>query len=113
MVSAKMIVEIKRKYQALSNKRIDIHQYSGPLFDVAFEITSADSFVAGVASKLLDRDSITREERILISTQVLLDGRLWRRDSGELFDLHSYAEIKDLAVSIENLRAICYEALSS
>lgn len=108
-----MTAEIKRCYEALANTGIDIHKYSGPLFDVVFEIISADTFVAGVASKLLDRDPVTREERAIISAQMLLEGRLWRLDNGKLFDLQSYAEIQAAATVIETLRAKCCEALGS
>ncbi len=108
-----MTAEIKRCYEALTDKRIDIHKYSGPLFDVVFEIITADTFVAGVASKLLDRDPVTREERNIISAQMLLEGRLWRLDNGQLFDLQAHAEIKEIAMTIETLRAKCNEALVS
>lgn len=97
MVSAKMTAEIERCYEALANKRIDIHKYSGSLFDVVFEIITADTFVAGVASKLLDRAPVTGEERAVISAQMLLEDRFWRLDNGQLFDLELHAEIKATA----------------
>src|SRR5437762_10331312 len=113
MVSAKMTAEIKRCYEALADKSIDIHKYSGSLFDVVFEIITADTFVAGVANRIFNRDPITSKERAIISAQMLLEGRLWRLDNGQLFDLQSHLEIKELATSIEALRAKCSEALGS
>src|ERR1700730_11914324 len=111
MVSSKGTAEIRRCYEALKEKKLDIHRYSGFLFDVVFKITTADTFVAGVASKLVDRDTVAPEEKIVVSAPLLLEDRWWRCDDGQLFDLEPYAEIRKVARSIESLRAKCKDVL--
>ena len=108
-----MTAEISRCYQALAAKRIDIHKYSGPLFDVVFEIITADTLVAGVASKIVDGDAVTTEERIAVAVSFLQEDRWWRRDDGQFFDLQPHAEIRKVAISVESLRGKCTNALSS
>jgi hypothetical protein len=111
MVPAKVVEELKQLYES-EERVIDLHQYSGPLFDVVFEIITADTFVAGVASKIVDREVVTPEERAVVTTPLLLDNRMWRCDDGEKFDIQLYPEINRVAKSIESLRAKCQEALS-
>ncbi len=113
MVSAKVTAEIRHCYEALKEQRLDIHRYSGPLFDVVFEVVTADTFVAGVASKLIDRETVAPEERSVVTTPLLMEDRWWRCDDGQMFDLEPYPEIRRVATSIEGLRAKCNDALIS
>jgi hypothetical protein len=111
MVPAKVVEELKQLYES-EERAIDLHQYSGPLFDVVFEIITADTFVAGVASKIVDREAVTPEESAVVTSPLLLESRMWRCDDGEIFDIQPYPEIHRVATSIESLRAKCQEALS-
>ncbi len=113
MVSPKFITEIRDLYDALAELSLDIHEYSGPLFDVVFDVVTADSFVAGIASKLLDRNTITAEERAFIATPRLIDGGWWRCDDGQLFDIRPYASVMVVADAVERLRRKCDKALHS
>jgi hypothetical protein len=113
MVSPKLTAEIMRCYEALREQRLDIHRYSGPLLDVVFEMITADTFVAGVARKLMDGDLVAPKERIVVRDPLLLEDRWWRCDAGQLFDLEPYEEIRMVATSIESLRAKCKDALSA
>ena len=90
-----------------SNERvIDIHKYTGALFDVVFELNSADTFVAGVASKTLSNERVSDQERLFISQSLLPNPNQWLCDDGQYFDLAAYNEIH-FAVAIEKLRAKC------
>ena len=104
-------MEIKDLYEELAELSLDIHKYSGPLFDVIFEIITVDSYVAGIASKLLDINTITPEERAFVATRKLMEG-MWRRDDGQLFDIRPYPEVKVVADTVERLRSKCDQALN-
>jgi hypothetical protein len=113
MVSAQIIAEIRGSFEALGQQRLDIHQYSPPLFDVVFEIISADTFIAGIASKLLDRDAVGPEERAVVDHPLLVERRWWRLENGELFDIEPYVEIYKVAVAVEDLRMKCRAAVGT
>jgi hypothetical protein len=113
MVSPKLINLIRDLYDALAELSLDVHEYSGPLFDVVFDVVTADSFVAGIARKLLDGNTITPEERAFIARPRLMNGGWWRCDDGQLFDIRPYARVKVVADAVERLRCKCDKALSS
>lgn len=113
MVSTEMMAAVKLAFDALEDQQLDIHRYSPPLSDVIFEIFSADSFIAGIAGKILDRDSISPEERTILDRPLLTDRRWWLRDNGELFDLQPHQEISNAANAVEDLRAKCKAALAA
>lgn len=111
MVSPKLTAQIKEGFEALQRQKLEIHDYGPPLFDVVFEIYTADTFVAGIASKLIDRDPVAQEERVVVESPLMIESRWWRRDNGELFDLQPHAEILEAALAIEDLRVKCKTAL--
>lgn len=112
MVSPKMIRDLKRCYEAVLAESLDPHKYSGSLFDVVFQIISAETLVAGVASKILDRETVTPKEIGAISRPLLLENNQLLCDDGQTFDIEPFPEIRRVATSIETLCAKCYEALS-
>lgn len=113
MVSSKIMIQIRDRFEVLAAHSLDVHEYSGRLFDVVFEIVTADTFVAGLASKLLDGGAVSSEERRFIDSPLLIEGHWWRCEDGQLFDIQPYPEVKVAAVAVEELRHKCNEALSS
>ena len=111
MVSSKLIREIGKRYEALMQKSIELGKYNGALFDVAFEITTAETFVAGVASKIVDHNQLTADDKLIVGRSVMLESRWWKCASGSLFDLNEHPEISRAAIAIEELRAACERAL--
>lgn len=110
MVSTRILKELR--YLIESNERaIDLHKYSDRLFDVVFDIITADTFVAGTASKILDRETLLPEERAIISKPLVISNGIWRCADGEMFDLRGYPEIYSVARGVEKLRAKCHQAL--
>lgn len=113
MVSSKVIAEVKQCYEVLTQQSLDPHNYTYPLFQVVFEIITADTFVAGIASKILDGESVEPEERVIASSPLLLEEHWWQCDDGQLFDIQEHTEVCQVALSIERLRKKCNEVLSS
>lgn len=85
----------------------------GPLFQVVFEVITADTFIAGIASKILDGDPIEPRERVVVSSPVLIEERWWQCDNGQMFDVQEHTEIRKIAMNIERLRKKCNEVLIS
>jgi hypothetical protein len=112
MVSPKITAEIKQSYENLAKQSLDPHNYTDFLFQVVFEIITADTFIAGIASKILDCEPVTLEERAIIRSQLMVERRWWRCDNGQLFDVQEYPEIYQAALNIERLREQCEKALN-
>lgn len=110
MVSAKVLEKVRRQYES-DDRVIDLDRYKGDLFDVVFEIVTADTFVAGVASKILDQEPPTEEEKSVVARPLFSEG-LWLRESGGSVDLRPHLEIYRVAHAIETLRTICNQALT-
>ena len=113
MVPSKVIAEIKQSYEALARQSIDPHNYTGYLFQVVFEIITADTFIAGIASKILDGEPIEPEDRAVVSSPVLIEERWWQCDDGQMYDVQGHAEVRQVAMNIEKLRKKCYDILIS
>ena|SRR5215470_4958760 len=112
MVSSKDVDEIRQCFDELKHHSVDPHNYSGLLFDVVFEIITADTYIAGVASKILDGEFIEVEERLLLGKSLLIDEHWWQRRTGEVFDMQDHADISEYAMKVERLREKCYQALA-
>ena len=89
---------------------MNIHSYTGTPFDVAFEINTEDSFLAGIAIRILEEEKISRLDRKLLKNPRLSENN-WRCDDGQLFDLEPYPEILSAARGVEEFRSKCQQAL--
>jgi hypothetical protein len=111
MLSPKLMREMQKQFDALAQSAIEPGNYTGSLFDVAFEITTAETFIAGVASKIIDGNRITKKDMSIVQRPLLLEGRWWQCDDGSVSDLGVNPEINRRALAIEQLRAACATAL--
>jgi hypothetical protein len=111
MVPAKVLRELRGLY-ASEGRAIDLHKYSEPLFSVVFEMMTTDSFIAGIASKILDGELVGPEERAIASSPFLLEARWWKGENGQMFDVNEYPEVRAVALNIERLREKCNEILN-
>lgn len=111
MASSKVLKELRQLYQNPGERLIEFSKYTGAAHDLAFDITTEDTFIAGIASRILDHRTISREDRQIIDDS-RMEGDRWRCDDGEFVDLSPYPEIKAVAKRVEEFRAKCVEALS-
>jgi hypothetical protein len=112
MVSPTIMTEIKNLFEVLAEHSIDIHEYTGRMFDIVFEIVTADTFVAGIASKLINGHAVTPEERVFVASPMLIEGRWWRCEDGQSVDIGPYPKVRVVADAVEKLRRKCNEGLS-
>ena len=107
MVSTEIAEKIAKHYELVKSQAIDIHQYSGDLAEVVFDLITAETFVAGVASKLIEHDSITHEEKtILCKGSVISDG--WYSSGSRAVEKITKDQIIfEYAKQVEELRLLC------
>lgn len=110
MVRTEVLRELDRLFNDPGPRSFDINDYTGQAFDVAFEINTADSFIAGIASRIIDRERVTRAHRKVLNEARVL-GSDWRCFDGELFNLEPYPKLRAAAMGVEELRLKCQEAL--
>lgn len=107
------MAELMKWYAAVKQQTIDPHDYSGTLFNLVFDVVTAETFLAGIASKVIDGDYVEPQERAIVGRPVLTEGRWWHSDSGQAFDVQKHDEIRQVASRIEALRVSCDNALNS
>jgi hypothetical protein len=106
MVSAEMMAELRASLQAMSRSSINPADYEGTLFYVVFDILTADTFVAGIATKILDGESIPHNERVVVVRSPLVVKGSWV-DEGRTLDLSAHPTVLAVARAVENTRAVC------
>jgi hypothetical protein len=113
MVPPEVKAEIERCYEAILHQSLNPSEYLGRAHDIVFEMITFETFIAGTASKILEGlriDSV--ERRRVLERPLLLEGRWWQRESGQLFDTEQYPQIREYAIRIERLRSKCNDALT-
>jgi hypothetical protein len=113
MVPARMSMKQARlrdschRLQACS---IALNDYSGSLLDIAFDLITVDTFVAGLASKILDRQTLTPQERQILLPPFLA-GSIWNGHEIRHADLTGFPELLAYAQAIEQARVSCLDAV--
>lgn len=119
MATSKEITDqLKQSLRAMVGCSVDPNDYEGPLGEVVCDIITADSAVAGVATRMLDSEeveSLERAFRIFIATP-LMTGNVWLHKGlygGPEFDLSGFPQILDFAQVVERTRELVSIALSA
>lgn len=107
MVSSEIKRKLKIAFENLANTNVDLNSYKGKLFDVACEIFTSETFVAGIADTLIDGGKIDSKDRIILKSSFILNGSFWVCNNGQIFDLAKDLQLLELASKMENLRQIC------
>jgi hypothetical protein len=102
---------LRASFDQLSKASIKARDYGGDLSDVVFDMLSAESFVAGVADRLLSGQQMLFEHRSVI-TDDLLRGNAWISQSRAPFDLTPYPEVLEYARTIDETRKACLRVSS-
>lgn len=110
MVSSKLEDHLKSMAIELSNQSISLYKYKGDDAEIAFDIVTSDTFIAGIADKLIERISLSTEETSLLEKKLLVNGE-WFCNDGHTHSLNHLPELKKYAGKIEELRIICRKIL--
>jgi hypothetical protein len=87
-----------------------VNRYDGPEGDLAFDITTADTFIAGILSSILDRATISEQAKAVLRDPMLV-GLTWRGRQTQDAYLGDLPELLKNAEIIERARVLCLEAL--
>ena len=75
MVPPKVMTELRKSYDAVRRSTIDPHDYEGPLFDLVFDLITTETFLAGIASKVIDGDLAIPQEGAVVRKPALTEDR--------------------------------------
>ena len=106
---------MNRLYELLrhvTSRSLDLKAFTGQLADVAFEITTAESFLAGIASALLERGVMDPSHRVVLEKE-FLRGTTWNLGDGARVDLSSAPELLQAARAVQELRDECLRSAAS
>ncbi len=106
MGSTVRIEELRASWEGMRRSSVNPADYEGTLFDVVFDILTADTFVAGIATKILDGESIPHNERVIVVRSPLVVKNSWLYE-GRPFDLSAHPTSLAVARAVENTRALC------
>jgi hypothetical protein len=113
MVSSKIKKELEELYQSLAVTSIDLFKYEEESFDVACEITTAESYIAGIADKIIENSRLHESDREILNRVFLTDGNNWLLEGVKAINLKTYPELLQSVEAIEKLRLKCLEALKA
>jgi hypothetical protein len=114
MVPSRRIAELQKAYIRLQDHSIESNRYVGSELDLAFDLTTVDTFVAGIASKVLDGESVTPEEILLLNRPFLV-GNIWNGHEVHKSDISGISEMLKYANAIEEVRVIlsrCFDVIA-
>ncbi|MGI8544189.1 MAG: hypothetical protein ACR2MD_12045 [Aridibacter sp.] len=112
MVSAKIKKDLEIAYKDLANTSVDLDSYDGQLLSLAFDIFTSDTFIAGIAEKILSGDCINNDDRIILIKPLIVDDVYWVTNSGQVIDINDDKPLFELAKKIETVRKICSTVVS-
>ena len=98
-------------YDELSQRSLDPAAHEGEFGDAAFEITTADTFIAGIAATLLEGGNPDASHRAVLARERLV-GPHWLLDDGRRVDLRPVQEMYAHARLVERLRRECLRCLA-
>src|SRR5688572_20329708 len=96
IVSSEKESKLKLAFEKLADTKVDLNGYDGSLFEVACEIFTSETFVAGIADTILDGGRIALSHKVVAESPLILDRTFWVRKDGETFDLKQDVVLLDL-----------------
>lgn len=102
--------EVRQLFDKLCDTRVNPGRFTRNLQSVAFELIDADTFIAGIASCLLDSEAVNASHASILRSP-FLEGTFWLSRDGCRTDLHPYPELLEYAQRVEALRRACAVSL--
>ena len=112
MVSTEIRKKLERCCGEMQKQKINVHEFEGPLEELAYELVSAESFLYGIAERLCTGKKRTVNERELKALKkVMCQEARWFGSNGIAYDVANDRLLK-YAIDIEALRILCLEAIA-
>lgn len=102
--------EVQRVFEQLRETRVNPNRYTGHVQNVVFELIDADTFIAGIASCLLDRERVDASH-VAILRSPLLEETSWLGRDGSRTNLSPHPELLTYAQRVEAVRRECGKLL--
>ena len=106
-------IELRESFEQLQTSAVDLNRYEGSQLDWAFDIVTLDSYVAGLATRLLAGETVPFEDRPILFCEPYLVDNLWNGHWARNVDLTGIPEMLKCAQAIERTRAACVSYLRS
>jgi hypothetical protein len=110
MIPFQLETDLRNCFEDLKTQPLNVNRYDGPEGDLAFDITTADTFIAGILSSILDRATISEQAKAVLRDPMLV-GLTWRGRQTQDAYLGDLPELLKNAEIIERARVLCLEAL--
>ncbi len=99
--------KLDRVFEQLKETRIDLTAYDASAEEVAFELTTFDTFIAGAATTVLSGCAPSPEVEHVLERPLPLRGTIWSTQSDREVDLADVPELLNYARIIEAVRKSC------
>ena len=99
--------KLERLFLRLQRSVVDTTTYKGLAAEVAFDLATFDTFVAGTARALLSGRAPTIQDGSVLQRSLPLKGSLWTTESGQQVDLTDFPELLAHATLLESVRKEC------
>ena len=106
MVSSQLKLKLIETFGILKTSTLNIHSYSGSDFDTVFDIISADTFIAGIADKIIEGHTVSQQEKAILNKK-LLENKSWITTDGEIKSLEHLPEVLNYAYLLQNIQHLC------
>ena len=101
--------QLRSHYRALQKLSLDVNSYCQPLVDVAFELTSFDTFIAGIVDTLLQGKTVSQQHVAVLRRPLPVEGTLWQTQDGSRVDLSLHPDILTYAERLTEVRKIALD----
>ncbi len=106
-----MSSRFKQLFLELSRAKVDTCSYEGAACDVAFDLTTADTFLAGVVDRMRGSTTVPLEFRADM-LRPWLHGAVWSGPDGSSHDLSLMPQpLFEHALLLERIRSACASQL--
>src|SRR4051794_27142189 len=106
------INRLRELFDQMSSCRVRMQDYTGPISDVVFDMLTADAFLAGIATTLIDRAPLQSAHRLTLDAP-LLEGSMWVLADGRKIDLMAHPALLQYARVLDDMRVECQKHHSS
>lgn len=110
MVSPK-VLKIKETFDILKSKPLEIYSYSGDDFDLVFDITSADTFIAGIVGKIIDGRAVNKQDKEILE-KTFSEESCWITTEGEKKSIEHLPEVLVYVQLIKKIQQLCLKEIN-
>lgn len=96
--------KLKLLFDRLGRTKVKISTYPREMEDVVFDVIEMDTFIAGLASCVLENERIESDHLQLLRLHTIEDGSFWTLTDGSRVDLRPYPELLAYALTVHDVK---------